>query len=112
MPWYQIRVKGQFSSARTDWFDDFTVRPIGEDESVLTGMLADQAALHGVLNRLRDLGVPLIALYPLAPSAEASSAAARLAEDSSDAATAAKATSAESASTPPGAVSEITHPPK
>lgn len=56
---YRIRVKGQLDPARSTWFDGLAVHPQAHGETVLVGPLADQAALHGVLLRIRDLGAPL-----------------------------------------------------
>lgn len=77
---YQIRVKGQLGSQWSGWFDGLTVLPAGDDETILRGTIADQAALHGVIGKVRDLGLPLLAvtreelplddlLAPLTPSA-------------------------------------------
>lgn len=59
---YRIRVKGVLDQKWSDWFDGFTITPSGEDESLLTGLAADQAALHGLLAKIRDLGLPLISI--------------------------------------------------
>jgi len=59
---YQIRVKGQLGAAWSTWFDGLRISNQPNGEAVLTGALADQAALHGVLNRVRDLGLVLIAV--------------------------------------------------
>jgi hypothetical protein len=56
---YRIRVKGSLDQEWSDWFDGFAFDRI-ESETVLTGPVADQAALHGVLSKLRDLGLPLL----------------------------------------------------
>jgi hypothetical protein len=56
---YEIRVSGKLSSKWSDWFDGFCIeQTIGE--TVLTGHVADQAALHGLLAKIRDLGLPLL----------------------------------------------------
>jgi hypothetical protein len=55
---YRIRVNGQLDQHWADWFDGFTLEYINGD-TVLTGLVADQAALHGVLSKIRDLGLPL-----------------------------------------------------
>ena len=59
---YQIRVKGQLGSQWSGWFDGLTVLPAGEDETILRGRIADQAALHGLIGKVRDLGLPLLAV--------------------------------------------------
>ena len=56
----EIRVKGQIDEHWSDWFDDLTVTHTGQNETVLTGPIVDQAALHGLLAKLRDLGLPIV----------------------------------------------------
>jgi hypothetical protein len=67
---YEIRVKGHLDNAWADWFDRLAIRHEANGETLLTGPLPDQGALHGVLNRLRDLGIELISVNP-APNAQA-----------------------------------------
>ena len=57
---YQIRVKGNLDRKWSDWFDAFTIVAQTNDETLLTGPVADQAALHGLLSKIRDLGLPLL----------------------------------------------------
>ncbi len=57
---YHIRVKGNLDRRWSDWFDGFGITPQAGDETLLTGPVADQAALHGLLNKIRDLGLPLL----------------------------------------------------
>lgn len=59
---YHIRVKGTLDAEWSDWFDAFTVVPQASDETLLIGPVADQAALHGLLVRIRDLGLPLLSV--------------------------------------------------
>ena len=59
---YRIHVKGQPDPARSAWFDGLEVQPQANGETVLTGPIVDRAALHGVLMRIRDLGLPLLAV--------------------------------------------------
>lgn len=59
---YEIRLSGEIDEHWTAWFDGLTVRQGGERTTVITGPFADQAALHGVLQRVRDLGMPLISV--------------------------------------------------
>ncbi|HEY63463.1 MAG TPA: hypothetical protein G4O02_02725 [Caldilineae bacterium] len=59
---YQIRVKGNLDEKWSTWFDGFTITPQANDETLLTGPVADQAALHGLLARIRDLGLPLLSI--------------------------------------------------
>ncbi len=58
---YEIRVGGHLGSAWSDWFTGLRVTPEDNGDTLLAGPL-DQAALHGVLRRVRDLGMPLIAV--------------------------------------------------
>jgi hypothetical protein len=57
---YEIRVKGNLDLRWSDWFDGFSITPVGDDETLLIGAVADQAALHGLLHKIRDLGLPLL----------------------------------------------------
>jgi hypothetical protein len=59
---YQIRVSGNLDRKWSDWFDGFTITPRANDETLLVGRVADQAALHGLLAKIRDLGLPLLAV--------------------------------------------------
>ena len=59
---YQIRVKGQLGSQWSEWFDGLTVLPAGGDETILRGTIVDQAALHGLIGKVRDLALPLLAI--------------------------------------------------
>ena len=58
---YQIRVKGHLGPGWTDWFEGLTIT-LEEGDTLLTGPVVDQAALHGLLRRVRDLGVPLLSV--------------------------------------------------
>jgi hypothetical protein len=62
---YEIRVKGNLDLRWSDWFDGFSITPVGTDETLLIGSVADQAALHGVLHKIRDLGLPLLTVQRL-----------------------------------------------
>jgi hypothetical protein len=57
---YHIRVKGTLDQRWSDWFDGFAITPQAGDETLLTGPVADQSALHGLLSKVRDLGLPLL----------------------------------------------------
>ena len=62
---YEIRVKGNLDLRWSDWFDGFSITPVGDGETLLIGSVADQAALHGVLHKIRDLGLPLLSVQRL-----------------------------------------------
>jgi len=56
---YRVRVRGQLDQRWSDWFDGFQL-VYHDDDTILTGPVADQAALHGVLAKIRDLGLPIL----------------------------------------------------
>ncbi|TDW77440.1 hypothetical protein [Kribbella pratensis] len=60
--WYEIRLHGRLDPRWAAWFDGMTLRTHADGTTVLHGPLADQAALHGLLQRLRDLGLPLLSV--------------------------------------------------
>ena len=60
--WYEIRIKEEISENSLTWFEDFTVIRTMSGETVLTGVLADQSALHGLLGKIRDLNLTLISV--------------------------------------------------
>ena len=62
---YQIRVQGQLDPAWSEWLGGLQITWDGDGNSVLPGSVADQTALHGVVARVRDLGLPLLALRRL-----------------------------------------------
>ena len=64
---YQIRIKGQLDPQWTDWFEGLVVTLEEDGNTLLTGEVIDQAALHGLLKKLRDLGLPLISVSPVEP---------------------------------------------
>src|ERR1043166_5221044 len=61
---YQIRLKGHLGRHWTDWFDGLTITLEDNGETLLTGPVVDQAALHGLLRKVRDLGMPLLSIMP------------------------------------------------
>ncbi len=70
---YQIRIKGHLDSQWADWFGNMTLVLEDNGEALLTGPVIDQAALHGLLKKVRDLGLPLLSVISLEPNpAEAS----------------------------------------
>lgn len=70
---YRIKVKGRLGDQWSDWFEGLTVSSKGTF-TTLTGPVADQAALHGILIRIRDLGLPLISLNRTEPDQDEGSA--------------------------------------
>ena len=58
--WCEIRVRGHLDGSWSAWFDGLAVTDAAGGEAVLAGELPDQAALHGVLIKVRDLGLPLL----------------------------------------------------
>jgi hypothetical protein len=64
---YQIMIKGQLSPRWTDWFEGLTITLEENGETLLTGAIVDQAALHGVLKKVRDLGLPLLSVNSVEP---------------------------------------------
>ena len=65
--WYEIRLKGCLDARWAAWFDGMTLTHEGDGATRLRGPVADQAALHGLLQRVRDLGLPLLSVSPLDP---------------------------------------------
>jgi hypothetical protein len=59
---YQIRLQGHLGRQWTDWFGGLTITLEEDGDTLLTGPLVDQAALHGLLKKVRDLGMPLISV--------------------------------------------------
>jgi hypothetical protein len=61
---YQIRIKGHLGPQWTDWFGGLALTLDDNGDTLLTGLVVDQAALHGLLRKVRDLGMPLISVSP------------------------------------------------
>lgn len=59
---YQIRIKGHLNPNWLDWFDGLAILPEEDGNTLLTGPVVDQAALHGILKKVRDLGMPLLSV--------------------------------------------------
>lgn len=64
---YQIRVRGHLAPQWADWFEGCAIAPQADGDTLLTGPVVDQAALHGLLKRVRDLGIPLISVNRVEP---------------------------------------------
>lgn len=64
---YQIRLKGHLGRTWTDWFAGLTITQEDNGDTLLTGPVVDQAALYGVLKRVRDLGLPLLSVNRVEP---------------------------------------------
>jgi hypothetical protein len=67
---YEIRVKGHLNKHWSEWFDGLTITNLENGEALLTGQIVDQAALHGVLIKVRDLGLPLLAVTSVSPDSQ------------------------------------------
>ena len=70
---YQIIVKGHLDSEWSDWFDGLTITQVDNGETIFSGPIVDQTALHGVLIKIRDLGLPLLSLMRIETSRESPS---------------------------------------
>jgi len=64
-PCYEIRLKGHLDSQWTDWFGGMTITLEKDGTTLLTGPIIDQAALHGLLKKVRNLGMPLVSVSPI-----------------------------------------------
>ena len=64
---YEIRLKGHLDPGWTDWFGGLTITLQDNGDTLLTGPVPDQAALHGLLRKVRDLGMPLISAVRVKP---------------------------------------------
>ena len=62
---YQIRVTGHLGSDWTDWFEGLTITQEDNGDTLLTGSVVDQAALYGLLKKVRDIGLPLVSVNPV-----------------------------------------------
>jgi len=64
---YEIRLKGHLGREWADWFDGLTITLEEDGNTLLTGPVIDQAALHGLLKKVRDLGMTLVSVSPVEP---------------------------------------------
>ena len=60
--WYEIRVKGHLDSRWATWFDGLSLTNERDGSTVISGPVLDQAALHGLLQKVRDMGLPLVSV--------------------------------------------------
>ena len=68
---YRITIKGHLDSEWSDWFNGLTITKEDNGETILSGPIVDQTALHGILMRIRDLGLPLLSLTCIKPESDA-----------------------------------------
>lgn len=69
---YEIRLKGHLNDRWADWFEGFSFIRESDGTTILSGAVADQAALHGLLRKVRDLGLPLISVIQMNSKQESS----------------------------------------
>ena len=62
---YKIKIEGILDENWSDWFDGFSINHAGENETILVGAVCDQSALHGLLAKIRDLGLTLVSIESL-----------------------------------------------
>ena len=66
--YYEIRLKGHLDARWADWFEGLTITLEEDGDTLLTGPVMDQAALHGLLKKVRDLGMQLVSVCPVKPN--------------------------------------------
>ena len=64
---YQIRIKGHLDRKWADWFSGLSITSLENGETLLTGPVLDQAALHGLIRKVRDVSLPLVAVIRIEP---------------------------------------------
>jgi hypothetical protein len=64
---YEIRIKGHLDERWAEWFEGLTITLEDNGDTLLTGPVIDQAALHSLLKKVRDLGMPLVSVSPVEP---------------------------------------------
>ena len=67
---YELRVKGHRDDRWSEWLGDLAVQRQQDGTTLVVGRIVDQAALHGVINRIRDLGLPLLSVKRVGPCSE------------------------------------------
>lgn len=67
--WYEIRLKGHLDSRWAAWFDGLSLTHDSDGTTVISGPVVDQAALHGLLHKVRDIGIPLLSITQVDPDA-------------------------------------------
>ena len=65
--WYEIRLKGHLHSRWAAWFDGLSLTNDRDGTTVISGPVVDQAALHGLLQKVRDVGIPLVSVAQIDP---------------------------------------------
>ena len=70
---YEIRLKGRLAARWATWFDGLGLTHEGDGTTVIHGLVVDQAALHGLLNKVRDLGLPLVSVTRVGPTGSGAS---------------------------------------
>jgi hypothetical protein len=65
--WYEIRLKGHLDSRWAAWFDGLSLSHDSGGTTVISGPVLDQAALHGLLQKVRDIGIPLVSVAQVDP---------------------------------------------
>jgi hypothetical protein len=65
--WYEIRLKGHLDSRWAAWFDGLSLTHDSDGTTVISGPVLDQAALHGLLHKVRDVGIPLVSVAQIDP---------------------------------------------
>jgi hypothetical protein len=65
--WYEIRLKGHLDSRWAAWFDGLGLTHQSDGTTIISGLVADQAALHGLLQKVRDIGLPLVSVTQVDP---------------------------------------------
>ena len=68
--YYEIRLKGHLEARWAKWFDGLTITLEEDGDTLLTGLVPDQAALHGLLKKVRDVGLPLLSVNSVEPDTE------------------------------------------